>query len=167
MEPIPVGMGYANENVHDRNLVRFGIRYLHLPTLVDNPDYDPAITSPFNLKSVPITASPGNRRNSGRTKQMTRDYTYALCNLLLIPFIFQYWADRNRELRPVSKCVNIPTQDYQGWSFKKYQTLDANLGEINYADGANYYLLRMADVYLLYAEACMNSGEGGTGPGIY
>jgi starch-binding outer membrane protein, SusD/RagB family len=153
---IPTGMGYANENVHDRNLVRFGF-HLPLPTLVNNPAYNPAITSPFNLKSVPDTAF--TRQSKEYRTNKTDDPRLYVCALQ--PFfdtVFFKLAGAGM-LRPVSKCVNIPTPDYQGWSYKKYQTLDANLGDINYADGANYYLLRMADIYLLYAEACMNAGD--------
>ena len=156
---IPVGMGYANENVHDRNLVRFGFN-LPLPLMVDNPDYDPAIKSPFNLKSVPDTAY--TRQSKEFRANKTDDPRLYVCALQPFFDTVYFKLGGAAMLRPVSKCVNIPTQDYQGWSFKKFQTLDANLGEINYADGANYYLLRMADVYLLYAEACMNSGEGST-----
>ena len=46
-----------------------------------------------------------------------------------------------------------------GWSFKKYTTVDKSIYTYNSCDGANYYLLRMADVYLLYAEACKNTSE--------
>ncbi len=46
-----------------------------------------------------------------------------------------------------------------GWSFKKYCTIDRSIYFYNDCDGANYYLLRMADVYLLYAEACTKTGD--------
>jgi hypothetical protein len=65
-------------------------------------------------------------------------------------------------LRPVAKCSNIGAgirQFFQGWSFKKFQTIDDNVHAYNAADASNLYILRLADVYLLYAEACMNSGE--------
>lgn len=156
---IPVGMGYANENVHDRNLVRFGFN-LPLPTLVPNPAYDPSVTNPFNLQQIPDTAF--TRKSKEFRANKTDDPRLYVCALQ--PFfdtVYFKTGDADM-LRPVSKCVNIPTQAYQGWSYKKYQTLDANLGDVVYADGANYYLLRMADVYLLYGEACMNSGEEGT-----
>jgi starch-binding outer membrane protein, SusD/RagB family len=156
---IPTGMGYANENVHDRNLVRFGFN-LPLPTLVPNPNYNPAITSPFNLVSIPDTAF--TRKSKEFRTQKTDDPRLYVCALQPFFDTVYFKLTGAGMLRPVSKCVNIPTQLYQGWSYKKFQTLDANLGDINYADGANYYLLRMADIYLLYAEACMNSGDGAT-----
>jgi hypothetical protein len=156
----PVGMGYANENVHDRNLVRFGFN-LDLPTLVPNPAYDSSVQNPFNQKQIPDPVFTAKSKAFRANK--TDDPRLYVCAL-------QPWLDTvyfaipgsAGKLRPVSKCVNIPTDAYQGWSYKKYQTLDATLDAIQQADGANYYLLRMADVYLLYAEACMNSGEGGT-----
>ncbi len=60
----------------------------------------------------------------------------------------------------VSRCNNIgDKKSYHGWSFKKYTTMDKSLSAYNGCDGANIYILRLADVYLLYAEACMNSGD--------
>lgn len=54
-----------------------------------------------------------------------------------------------------------------GWGVKKYApiTYNENVGLNNngVADAWNYYLLRMADVYLLYAEASINSGDNPTG----
>jgi hypothetical protein len=154
-----IGMGYANENVHDRNLVRFGFN-LDLPTLVDNPNFDNSQPpGPGNMKKLPdsIFTIQSKQYRSNKTDD-PRLYVCAL----------QPWFDTvyfalpgaGGKLRPVSKCVNIPTDAYQGWSYKKYQTLDSRLDDVKQADGANYYLLRLADVYLLYSEACMNSGEG-------
>jgi hypothetical protein len=45
---------------------------------------------------------------------------------------------------------------------RKYSPIDYNENTIN-SDKWDYYLLRLADVYLLYAEASINSGDNTTG----
>ncbi|MCR5889144.1 RagB/SusD family nutrient uptake outer membrane protein [Hymenobacter sp. J193] len=78
----------------------------------------------------------------------------------------QPWIDSvsrdGSQYRPVVKCSGIGAGIkplFQGWSLKKFVTTDNNIFAYSAADGANYYLLRLADVYLLYAEACKNSGD--------
>jgi hypothetical protein len=45
---------------------------------------------------------------------------------------------------------------------RKYSPIDYNENTIN-SDKWDYYLLRLADVYLLYAEACINTGDNTDG----
>lgn len=55
-------------------------------------------------------------------------------------------------------------ETYKGWSMKKYIPMNAKVGEAPYTGnsvGINMYLMRLAEVYLMYAEACLNSGEEG------
>lgn len=152
------GMGYANENVGDKNLVRFGFN-IPVYTLVDNPNFVPAWGENLgNIKRIPdpayTAASIAFRANK------TVDPRLYVCALQPWFDTVYFWGNR----RPVAKSVNLPNIDtYHGWSYKKFQTLDSHLDDIKQADGANYYLLRMADVYLLYAEACMNSGANPEG----
>ena len=51
------------------------------------------------------------------------------------------------------------------WSFRKYAPIFCNVNDVpgGQADGANIYLLRLADVYLLYAEACINTSDNTDG----
>lgn len=53
-------------------------------------------------------------------------------------------------------------ESYQGWSMRKYIPMDACVGDSPYTGnsvGINMYLMRLADVYLMYAEACLNNDE--------
>jgi hypothetical protein len=152
------GMGYANENVGDKNLVRFGFN-IPVYTLVDNPNFVPAWGENLgNIKRIPdpvyTAASVAFRANK------TVDPRLYVCALQPWFDTVYFWGNR----RPVAKSVNLPNIDtYHGWSYKKYETLDSHLDDIKQADGANYYLLRMADIYLLYAEACINGGSAPEG----
>ena len=49
--------------------------------------------------------------------------------------------------------------DIQGWSMRKYNPLKSTVNELNMGVGINMYLMRLADVYLMYAEACQASGD--------
>ncbi|MGZ3840069.1 MAG: RagB/SusD family nutrient uptake outer membrane protein [Flavisolibacter sp.] len=158
-----VGMGYANECVHDKNLLRFGFT-LPLYSLIPNPDFDPTQpedVSTGNIRNIPDTTY--TTQTIAMRKNKIADPRLYVC--ALEPYqdtVYFALPGGSGKKRPVAKCANLPTDAYHGWSYKKYQTLDARLDDVKQADGANYYLLRLADIYLLYAEACMNSGDAGT-----
>lgn len=162
------GMGYGALFLQDKNLQRFGFNVpedsLDISSLVPNQSYNPGA----NVAGyVSTTLVPGvwyqhisdSFRNSPNGKGADpRLYVNALepfMDTVLFAGIAST-ADQPRLKRPVSKNVNIYTSNgdgFLGWSLKKYQTLDASMAETGECDGANYYLLRLADIYLLYAEA--------------
>jgi hypothetical protein len=49
-----------------------------------------------------------------------------------------------------------------GWSFRKYAPIFNNINNTGPADAWNYYLIRLADVYLLYAEAAKGTNDNAT-----
>lgn len=158
-----IGMGYANECVHDRNLLRFGFN-LPLYALIPNPDFNDLRAEDVatgNIRLIPDTVY--TRQTIGLRNNKVTDPRLYVC--ALEPYrdtVYFGLPGGTAKKRPVAKCANLPTSEYHGWSYKKYQTLDARMDDVKQADGANYYLLRMADIYLLYAEACMNTGDNVT-----
>ena len=64
---------------------------------------------------------------------------------------------------PVGKAYIISGDRaaFWGWSFKKYTTTTNNLSAYGGNDASDLILLRLADVYLLYAEACEATGDNG------
>ncbi|WP_375418941.1 RagB/SusD family nutrient uptake outer membrane protein [uncultured Hymenobacter sp.] len=150
-------LGYGNEFMHDRNLLRFGYN-LPIYSLVANPNFDASKAASFrNPRRVMDPVTRQKSLDARRDKTVDpRLYVAAL----------QPWVDSvsrdGIQYRPVVKCSGIGAGIkplFQGWSLKKYVTTDNNIFAYSAADGANYYLLRLADVYLLYAEACQNSGD--------
>jgi hypothetical protein len=145
-------LGYGNIFVHDKNLQRFGFN-LPIFTLIKNPN---AAATRVNPDSI---MDPAYMQQSIdlRTNKIVDPRLY-VCAL-------QPWVDScgnfdGSQRVAVARCNNIGNQkQYQGWSFKKYTTIDKSMSAYNGCDGANIYFLRLADVYLLYAEACMNSGD--------
>jgi hypothetical protein len=157
-------LGYGNEVIHDQNVLRFGFN-IGTYNLVPNPNYDPTYNP---AKSGYI---------SNVWPKIIMDPIYkqkslaARTNLTVDPRLYvntlQPWVD---SVKPdgqnwflVSKPVDgnyTGVPGVYGWSFRKYapifNNINANGGP---ADGANLYLLRLADVYLLYAEACANTND--------
>lgn len=158
-----VGLGYCNEFFNDKNLKRFGFA-LPIYTTVANPNFD-ASQKP-SYKNPQKILDPVYR-------QQSLDYRN---NKTVDPRLFinalQPWIDSGSNdgatWRPICKFIGIgsPAQraGYYGWSFKKFVTYDNSIfNRQAAADAANYYLLRLADVYLLYAETCINTGDNAQG----
>lgn len=150
-------LGYGNAFVHDKNLLRFGYN-LPIYSLVPNPRYNPAQPASFRNPARVIDPAFKRQALALRTNKTTDPRLYIAA--------LQPWVDSvSRDgavYRPVVKYSGIGASIkplFQGWSMHKYTTTNNNIFAYSAADGANYYLLRLADVYLLYAEACQNSGE--------
>ena len=165
--------GRANIYLHDRNLLRFGFTIpadsISGNSLVPNQSYpDSAVAEGTKMPSNwYIAQSQAFRANK------TDDPRLYVCALEPYMDTVYFSADLtpgDRKKRLVAKYNAIPRAGdggggfptYLAWSFRKYQTLDADLLEPDIAetDGADYYLLRLADVYLLEAEALMNAPGG-------
>lgn len=153
-------LGYGNEFMHDRNLLRFGYN-LPIYTLVNNPRFD--ASKPASFRNPRQVVDPVFKQQA---LELRRD---KLTDPRLYVAALQPWVDSvsrdGSQYRPVVKCSGIGVgikSRFQGWSLKKYVTTDNNIFAYSAADGANYYLLRLADVYLLYAEACQGSGDNAT-----
>lgn len=150
-------MSRVNIFVHDKNLRRFGFTLPVFDT-VEAPGFSgtPSRSNPrYIMSPVQFQQSVDVRTNK------TVDPRLYVCAL-------QPWVDsvynRDGTARvPIARAGHLGNiyQSY-GWSFKKYCTLDRSIYFYNSCDGANYYLLRMADVFLLYAEACKNTGDNTT-----
>lgn len=162
-----IALGYGNEVIHDRNIVRFGFP-LGYYNLVPNPSYNSSLpASPTNPVQI---MDPAYRQASldVRTNQTADPRLYVNC--------LQPWLDSAINV-PAAGWVpgTVPTAGYipvsrpsgpinpnvYKWSFRKYAPIFSNVNNVpgGQADGANIYLLRLADVYLLYAEACINTND--------
>ena len=145
-------LGYGNEFVHDKNLQRFGFN-LPIFTFIKNPNGANTRQQPDSIMDPAYYQQSIDIRNN-----KIADPRLYVCALQ--PFVDSCGNFDGSQTVAVARCNNIgDKRSYQGWSFKKYTTIDKSLSAYNGCDGANIYVLRLADVYLLYAEACMNSGD--------
>ncbi len=173
------GMGYGACYVQEKSLSRFGFAMspdsLDQSSLVPNPAYSSTANAAGYVSTTLVPGayyqhlSDSFRNSNGADPRL---YVSALEPYYDTVLFSGSGTATDRLRRPVAKTVNIyavngPTapaesgrgDGFLGWNLKKYQTLDASTNETVQCEGANFYLLRLADVYLLYAEACMNTGD--------
>ena len=158
-------LGYNNEAVHDKSVLRFGWP-LGSFSIVANPNYNssyvPANSGYISPYWPAKIMDPTYHTNSlqVRANQTADPRLWVSCSqpwvdsCELVSGTWQ-WISRPNYFTPAQFATNL------GWNFRKYASIFSGVNSIpnGQADGANLYLLRMADVFLLYAEACANSGD--------
>ncbi|SDE48172.1 Starch-binding associating with outer membrane [Mucilaginibacter pineti] len=158
-------LGYGNEFMHDQNVLRFGYPLGTAYNLVNNPKYtgkDPSYANPEKIMD-PAYKTQAALVRTAKTAD-PRLYVNGIQPWLdSLKFDGVHWA-------PAAKPNGLANNtDVYGWSVRKYAPTLYNEGNGNgnaptnsIADAWNFYLLRLADVYLLYAEAAKGSGDVGT-----
>lgn len=150
---------WGNNFIHDRNIARFGFANFYgdtVPRLTFNPDYN--FSAPRSQENFPYTLVEANYRADAIA--LKNDPSKVDPRLMLCagqPYVDNYmdvkgritWYDRS------SECNNLP--DRLGWQHRKYTNnhgVEMGGGEfgLNQSNNANIYLIRLADIYLLYAE---------------
>jgi hypothetical protein len=165
-----MGNGYCQYFVHDKSLRRFGFN-LPVYTLDSNIAYNRNTASSAGSPALIMDSVSWQNSLAVRANQ-TVDPRLFVC--ALEPWIDscqQPYAAAQPGATPATTPVTIPVGKgyiisgnraaYWGWSFKKYTTLTNNLAAYGGNDASDLILLRLADVYLLYAEACEKTGDNG------
>ncbi|GGM94360.1 hypothetical protein GCM10010967_29510 [Dyadobacter beijingensis] len=134
---------WSNVFPHSKNIARFGFNEGH---------YFKAGTTSANIASVdPAYIA---RSQEAKKKQTVDPRLWVAC--------YQPYVDSmvvNGRKRPVSHYLDISELDMEAWSFRKFTNPNGTEAEINMANGANFPWLRLADIYLLYAETLSHSGD--------
>jgi hypothetical protein len=146
--------GWGNNFIHDKNLSRFGFT-LPVPVLTPNPAYDASreITAQ-NMKEVCspeyIQASLAVRREKTVDPRL-----FISCAQ---PYIDTLHTIDNGILtkRLVGHFIDVESS-YQAWSHKKFINLLGQESDLSMNSGANIPFIRLADIYLLYAESCKDT----------
>ncbi len=147
--------GWGNNYVADGNLVRFGFTLGGPGKRIANPDYD--ASKPRSLNNFPLIVRPEYVAQSKNIK----DNKIADPRLYLSAaqtYIDTHLDDLGRLTyvdKPQSMYAEVP--DKLAWSYKKYMNMDGLENQINFSSPANFYIIRMADIYLLYAEVLKDS----------
>lgn len=151
-------LGYGNEIFHDKNVLRFGFN-LGAYSLVNNPNYDAgkpkSYTNPQQIMD-PVYKQKSLQARASQT-----------CDPRLFVNALQPWVDSvkfdGEHWYPVSMPAFWAGQPGRyGWSFRKYSPIFNNINNTGPADAWNYYLIRLAEVYLLYAEAAKETNDNTT-----
>src|SRR5258708_14311414 len=156
----PLGYG-GNDGLHDKNELRYGFN-LGTFQLVTNPNFD-------NSKPASHT-NPAKIMDPVYKQKSIAARTNGTVDPRLYVSTLQPWVDSvkpdGQHWYPVSRPsfimgdANLATE--YGWSFHKYTPILNNINNVGPADGANIYILRLADVYLLYAESSARSSDNVT-----
>lgn len=155
---------WGNNFVHDRNIARFGFADFHgdtVPRLTFNPDYN--YNAPRSTDNYPYMINDITYRDEALA--LKNDPSKVDPRLMLNagqPYVDAYidgqgrttWYDRS------SECNNRP--DRIGWQHRKYTNIRGiEMGAapygLNESSNCNFYIIRMADIYLLYAELMAES----------
>lgn len=157
----PLGYG-GNLGVHDKNVTRFGYP-LGYYTLVDNPAFDSNEPASFSNPEQIMDPVYRAQAEAVRTNMTADPRLYVNLVQPWIDVLNINWNNGPRQNVPVSKPDYLAGQpNTYGWGFRKYAAIDYHINSVNY-DKWNWYFLRLADVYLLYAEASIGSGDAAAG----
>lgn len=134
---------WSNVFPHAKNIARFGFNEGHY--------FKPGTTSAniANVDPAYIT-----RSLEAKKKQTVDPRLWVAC--------YQPYVDSmvvSGKKRPISHYLDITELDMEAWSFRKFTNPNGTEAEINMSSGANFPWLRLADVYLLYAETLSHSGD--------
>jgi hypothetical protein len=153
-----IASGWSNNFVHEKNIYRFGF---DLPPMspsqfVNNPAYDAGKPKSLeNLEKVP----PADYVKASQDMRVNKTVDPRLFLSCGQPFIETVLNDDGQVtvygLPP--SVVDPEASKLQAWSHRKFTNLKGTEGAISMSSGANYPIVRMADLYLLYAETCAAS----------
>jgi hypothetical protein len=157
-------LGYSNSFVHDQNVLRFGYP-LPSYTLVANPAYtgsNPSYKNPTQIMDpVYKAAALAVRANQTADPRLFVNTLQPRIDSVKVDGI-------NWTLVSKPGDYAFAGDTHYGFSERKYSPITytegsgaGNGGSVS--DIWDYYLLRLADVYLLYAEASIGSGDNATG----
>lgn len=142
----PIASAWSNVFPHAKNIARFGFNLGH---------YFPVGTTTANIANVDpayITRSKAARANKTVDPRL-----WVAC---LQPYVDSMVVSGVK--KPISHYLDITEIDMEAWSFRKYINLSGTELEVNRSNGDNILWLRLADIYLLYAETLIKTGDNAT-----
>lgn len=134
---------WSNVFPHTKNIARFGFNEGH---------YFKAGTTSANAANVDMAYV--SRSVAAKKNKTVDPRLWVGC---LQPYVDSMIVSGQK--KAISHYLDISELDMEAWSFRKYVNLDGTEGEVNMANGSNFLWLRLADVYLLYAETLTHTGD--------
>ena len=130
--------GYGNYFIHDKNLTRFGFTGTAItPDEMQDPTY------------LAVSA----------TARATKTTDPRLWVVAYQPYLDSIFIDNQSHAVAKMSGSGVSTTDLKAWSWHKYVLTDKLIWDGNVTNGNNMFILRLADVYLLYAEASARTGN--------
>lgn len=148
--------GWSNNYVQDENIRRFGFTEGPAPRREFNPDYN--FNASRSIDNYPYQlVDPGYVQ---RCRDLRADKTKVDPRLSISagqPLVDIFIDDQGRKTYydRSSEVNNQP--ELLAWAHKKFTNRQGTETKLNFSSGANYPVVRLADIYLLYAEVLKNS----------
>ena len=143
--------GWGNNYVHDGNIVRFGWPLDKPGSRVENPDYKKGTTQ--SIDNFPWILAPAYAARSREIRDNQE------CDPRLFLACAQPYFDTMKDARGRETYYDRSSEaqsnfaQHYWWSLKKFTNREGTESMLNYSSGANIPVIRLADIYLLYAEA--------------
>lgn len=145
--------GWGNNFVSDGSVLRFGFPLPIAPPRVVNPAYD-------RNARVKTQANYGLILDPAYTAASQKVRDEKLCDPRLFvsaqqPFFDPFTDPRGRTtwVCPSPEALDLGMQAHYYFMPKKFCNLQGQESDLNFSSGANIPVIRLADIYLLYAEA--------------
>jgi len=150
-----LSMGYGNEFFHDQSVIRFGFPLSTVYNLVANPKYN--ASQPASYLNPKLIQDPNYTQASLNVRSSQSADPRLFVNALQ-PWVDSVQFDGSHWALVAKPSIYAFQTNHYGFSVRKYSPINYNENTIN-SDAWDYYLLRLADVYLLYAEANIQAGN--------
>ncbi|MFN4144275.1 MAG: RagB/SusD family nutrient uptake outer membrane protein [Runella sp.] len=149
----PNGSGWSNVFPHDKTLERYGFKE-PIINYVDNPRFDR--NRPTSIDNLPRIPNPAyiQRSLTIRNQQLADPRLWIGTQQ---PFVDSMIVGGRK--RPITQFTAVPSESFHAWSFGKFVNKVGTEGDVNQNNGSNFYWIRLADVYLLYAEVLIQTGN--------
>ena len=166
-QQITLESGWINSFVHDVNIRRFGYAGDPTPLLELNPAFDNK--SDITIDNYPFRLKDPNHKKSSLDARALADPRLTVC-------ASQPWVDNAIDDKGKTTLYNRAgaiagkdMEDLLGWWLKKFTNLNGvenaatdKIHGKNYSSDANIHIVRLADIYLLYAEVMRNLKDEAT-----
>jgi hypothetical protein len=171
--------GWGNSYIHDKNVRRFGYSGTAAPRRTFNPNY--SFSAPRSIDNYPYSFADYNLLAQNLKDSVDINHYYLNPNYreeslalkadktlvdprLTIntgqPLVDIFINDQGKETfyDKSSEISNYP--ETLAFAHRKFTNTQGTEEKINYSSNANIYIARLADIYLLYAEAIANEAPG-------
>ncbi|MDR0798820.1 MAG: RagB/SusD family nutrient uptake outer membrane protein [Dysgonamonadaceae bacterium] len=150
--------GWGNNYIHDGSIRRFGFSADPTPRRTFNPAYD--FDAERSLENFPYMFASSNQNY--RQECLDLKNNKDLCDPRLMICTGQPLVDETKDdygrTTYYDKSGELNTHpEILGFAHRKYTNIQGTETKINYSSASNVYMARLADIYLLYAEAMKDS----------
>ena len=146
--------GWGNNYVHDKNVRRFGFGLGAPGNRIKNPDFKSG--DPRSITNLPYIIDPAYYQRSLEIRQ-NKEADPRLYISAGQPYV-DTMKDSKGKVTFYDRSPGMNNQpDILSWNHKKFTNREGFENQLNFSSPANYPIVRLADIYLLYAEVLKDS----------